>query len=121
MDVDEVLKWLAGMALTAVLGMIAFFQKRNFKRMDDFDERLRSAVSSEQLSERDSLLREEMQTMDAAKSDWLQRLCDRVEKQTDALTETAKEHSRQMQEQAKEHSRQQQKVLELILTRFDKQ
>jgi len=106
---DEVLKWLAGLALTALFGVIAFFQKRNLNRMDIFDERLRSAVSTEQLNEVAALIREEIQTKDESKSEWLGRLCDRLDRLTDALTETTKEHNRSMQ-----------KLLELILTRQDK-
>lgn len=109
MDVGEVLKWLAGLALSALFAVVTFFEKRNLKRMDDFDERLRGGVSVELLNDTVGLLRGEIQALDASKSEWLQRLCDRVERQTDALTDATKEHNRQMQE-----------ILKLVLTRPDK-
>lgn len=106
---DEILKWAAGMAFTALFAVVAFFEKRSLKRQDDFDERLRSAVSVDLLNDTVGLLRGEIQALDASKSEWLQRLCDRVERQTDALTDATKEHNRQMQE-----------ILKLVLTRPDK-
>jgi len=106
MDDNEFLKFLGSVtagAVGLVVSFIAWIEKRRTSRMDDFDARLRTAVSEEQLAKTEDSLRQECEKNIADITRWLTSLCTTIEKtgekidrQTDKLMETTNTHNQQI-------------------------